>query len=157
MSREREWSPGKEEEHVELNLLCSHMLARAGRWRNGSLPRCVRVCCCSSTYPAPWFGACLLCLFALTRVVTPGSGIVLAAGTCRASLQIALGRRRAVVVVNTRVCWRDGISTKREGAVPNSAAPVLLWQCNLCVFGQGFGQKSGIFGAGWPGGRSCCS
>lgn len=99
------------------------------------------------------FGACLFCLFAVTRVVTPGSGVVLAAGTFRASLRLVLGGKRAVAVVNARVCWRDGIRARREGAVSS----LLLWRCNLSVFREGFGQKSGICGAGWPGGRSCCS
>lgn len=34
----------------------------------------------------PGFGACLSCLFAVTAVVAPGSGVALAAGTCHASL-----------------------------------------------------------------------
>lgn len=119
-------SAGQEEECLELDLLCSHRLARAGRWRNGSLPRCVWVRCCGSTYPAMWVGACLLCLFAVTHVVTPGSGIALAAGTCCASLPLVLGGKRAVVVMNARVHRRDDIRVKTERAVSSLAAVALL-------------------------------
>lgn len=67
-----------------VDLLCSHMLARAGRWGTGGEPP--KVCRCSSMYPAlrVWCLPLVFCLFAITRVVIPGSGVALAAGTCRA-------------------------------------------------------------------------
>lgn len=68
-----------------------------------------------------------------------------------------LGRRSVVEVVSTGVHRCDGIRAKMEGAVSSLAALALLWWCDLCVFRQGFGQKSSIFGDGWPGRRSCCS
>lgn len=117
---------GPEEECLVLDLLCSHRLARIGRWRNGSLPRCVWVSCRGSTYPALWVGACLLYLFAVTHVVTPGSGIALAAGTCCASLPLVLDGKRAVVVMDAPVHQRDGIGAKRERAVYSLAAAALL-------------------------------
>ena len=106
-----------------LDLLCSHMLARAGRWRNGSLPRCVAAAVHTQLCG---FAACLLCLFAVTHVVTPGLGVALAAGTCCASLWLVLGGKSVVVVVKARVCWRDGIGAKREGAVSSLAVLALL-------------------------------
>jgi len=49
-----ECNAGKEEERLVLDLLCSHMCARAGGWRNRSLPGCVRVCCHGTMFPALW-------------------------------------------------------------------------------------------------------
>lgn len=106
-----------------LDLLCSHMLARAGRWRNGSLPRCVTAAVCTQLCG---FGACLLCLFAVTCVVTPGPGISLAIGTCLTSVWLVLVGKRVLVVVNTHVCWCDSIGAKRSGAVSFSAPLVLM-------------------------------
>lgn len=145
---------GRRRSTGELDLFCSHMLARAGRWRNGILPRCVTAAVCTQLCG---FGACLLCLFAVTCVVTPGLGIALATGTCHTSLWLVLGGKRVVVVANTRVCWCDSIGAKRKGAVSSSAPLVLIQWCNLLVFKQGFVQKSGIFGPGCPDGRSWCS
>lgn len=142
-----ECNAGKEEEHYPA--LFSHA-SRTGRWRNGSLPRCViaavhtQVC---------GFGACFWCLFALLC-----SSFCLrcsfTAGTCCMSLFSVAGARWRLWtrvyagVVASEQRWKGCFFLGCAGIV------VVIWF--MCVQTRVWAE-GGIFGDGWPGGRSCCS
>lgn len=142
------WEGGRA--HGAFPALFSHA-SRTGSWRSRSLPRCVLTAVHTQVCG---FGASFWCLFALSCAVPSVWGTTSlqehAVYHCSQWQELGGGGEHVCTLV-----WfhqsKDGRGCFFLGC---TGIVVMMWL--MCVQTK-IWAESGIFGGGWPGGRSCCS